>query len=167
MELLVGAFSGVALWMLDRFRDLHQGRRRVRVLVHPAFFMGEVGASVLTTPPEVLNYSVPVTGYGDPNAINLYYFIKVTNKSKRDIWITHVWFDADPPVDIVLPQRPLPARLTPDETWEGWVHAARLAHASNVEHLGRVLVANRKRSVKSRPNKNIPTTGYVAGAGSA
>jgi hypothetical protein len=95
-----------------------------------------------------------------------YYFVKVTNLSQtRDIEITHVWFEADPPVHLVIPERPLPARLRPAETWEGWVDTAALAHASNVEEAARVRLSN-GRTVKSRPNENVPPIGYVAGPGS-
>jgi hypothetical protein len=141
----MGVLIGPLLWIADRFRDFQQTRRRVRVLVHRAFFQGG----------------------SDP-----FYFVKVTNVSPtREAEITHVWFESNPRVDMLMPERPLPARLRPYETWEGWVPAARLAHASNVERLGRVLVTGRSRrkggkAVKSRPNKDVPPVGFVAGAGS-
>ena len=90
-----------------------------------------------------------------------FYFVKVTNVSQmRGIEITHVWFEAHPRVDVLLTERPLPARLRFDETWEGWAPRTRLAGASNVEWLGRVLVTggSRRKSgriVKSRPNKDV------------
>ena len=130
---------GPLLWIVDGLRSFQQNRRRVSVLVHLGFFAGQA-------PP-------------------YFYFVKVTNLSRgRDIEITHVWFAADPPVHLLLPERPLPARLRPDETWEGWANAAALAHASNVERGGRVRLAN-GRTVKSRPNKDVPPVGYVAGQG--
>jgi len=114
-------------------------RRRVSVLVHHGFFMGQPSRS--------------------------FYFVKVTNLSRhRDIVITHVWFATNPPVYLLLAERPLPARLRPDETWEGWADAATLADASNVERSGRVRLAN-GRTVKSLPNKDVPPVGYVAGRG--
>lgn len=94
-----------------------------------------------------------------------FYFVKVTNLSQsRDIEITHVWFATEPPVHLLLPERPLPARLRPDETWEGWVDAAAVAHASKIERAGRVRLASGK-TVKSRPNKGVPPIGYIAGQG--
>ena len=130
---------GLLLWILDHLRTSQQSRRKVRVLVHQAKFVGG---------------SVP------------YYFVKVTNLSPtREIEITHVWFDTDPPVHFLSPERPPSARLRPDETWEDWVEASALAGASNVERLARVRLANGK-VVKSRPNKNVPPIGYVAGGGS-
>ena len=130
---------GPTLWAIDGLRSLQQNRRRVRVLVHLGFFVGQA-------PP-------------------YFYFVKITNLSQgRDIEITHVWFATSPPVHLLLPERPLPARLRPDETWEGWADAAALAHASNVERSGRVRLANGK-TVKAKPNKDVPPVGYVAGKG--
>jgi hypothetical protein len=99
----------------------------------------------------------------DPESV-LHYFVKVINRSRRDIEITHVWFDADPPIQITLPDRPLPTRLRPSETWEGWVEVAALAHVPDVERSGRVRLASGK-LVKSRRNENLPPKGYVAGGG--
>jgi len=131
---------GPLLWIFDRLQGLQQTRRRVRVLVHRGVFLE------------------------DPESV-LYYFVKVTNLSQaRDIEITHVWFDAEPPVHLLMPARPLPTRLRPDETWEGWVKAAELAYVSDVARSGRVLLAGGK-SVRSRRNKNVPAKGYIAGRG--
>jgi hypothetical protein len=113
-------------------------RRRVSVLVHRAFFIGR-----------------------EPRP---FYFIKITNLSRRDIEITHVWFATNPPVYVLLAERPLPTRLQPDETWEAWVDAEKLEGISNVERSGRARLAN-GRTVKSRPNKHVPPVGYVAGQG--
>jgi hypothetical protein len=130
---------GPLLWIVDSLRSFQQNRRRVRVLVHLGFFMGQA-------PP-------------------YFYFVKVTNLSQsRDIEITHVWFATDPPVHLLLPERPLPARLRPDETWEGWVDAAAVGQASDIERVGRVRLASGK-TVKSRRNKDVPPIGYIAGQG--
>jgi hypothetical protein len=130
---------GTLLGLADLVRRFQQSRRRVLVLVHRAY---RLGGSVS------------------------FYFLKVTNLSPtREIELTHVWFEADPRLDVLLPERPLPARLRPDETWEGWVPAAELAHTSNVERLGRVRLANGK-VVKSRLNKGVPPVGFIAGSGS-
>jgi hypothetical protein len=138
---------GPLLWILDRLQSFQQTRRRVRVLVHQAVFFS----------------ADPSTGSVKGSAPH--YFVKVTNLSpSREIEITHVWFDAKPPVHLLIPERPLPARLRPDATWEGWVNASALAHASNIEQLGRVRLASGK-VVKSRRNKDVPPVGYVAGPG--
>jgi hypothetical protein len=155
---------GPFLWIIDSLRGFQQSRRRVRVLVHHGFFTGGIGASSLATPPDLLA-SPPVTGIAGEAGVSGYYFVKVTNLSQgRDIEITHVWFAANPSVHLLMPERPLPARLRPDETWEGWVNAAALAHASEVERSGRVRLANGK-TVRSRRNKDVPPIGYIAGQG--
>ena len=138
MEL--SAYVGIGTKFVDWFRGWQQTRRKVRVLVHLAYFAGG----------------------SEP-----YYFLKVTNLSpSREVEITHVWFDTDPRVDILLPERPLPKRLRSDETWEVWASAADLVRASNVEQLGRVLVTGLKKAVKSRRNTDVPPRGFVAGADS-
>ena len=155
---------GPLLWIIDSLRGFQQSRRRVRVLVHHGFFTGGVGASSSTTPPDPLA-SPPVTGTAGKVRVSGYYFVKVTNLSQsRDIEITHVWFATNPLVHLLMPERPLPARLRPDETWEGWVDAAALTHTSEVERSGRVRLAN-GRTVRSRRNKDIPPVGYIAGEG--
>ena len=55
------------------------------------------------------------------------YFINVVNLSeRRDIEITHVWFDTSPQIPVFQKERPLPKRLKPDEVWETWIEASRL-----------------------------------------
>jgi hypothetical protein len=125
----------------DLTRSWQQNRRRVRVLVHTADFMGNPG---------------------NPQP---YYFVKVTNLSnQREVEITHVWFATHPRVDMLNPARPLPARLRLDETWEGWIAADTLPVSPRTERLARVLLSNGK-IVKSRLNRTVPPVGYVAGAG--
>lgn len=99
----------------------------------------------------------------DPESVP-HYFVKVINRSRRDIAITDVWFDANRPVPIMLPERPLPTRLRPHETWEGWIEAAALAQVPDVERSGRVRLAIGK-LIRSRRNKNLPPSGPVAGGG--
>jgi hypothetical protein len=83
----------------------------------------------------------------------------------REIEITHAWFDTRPPVHIMNPARPLPARLRLDEEYETWVPVAAVPEVPNVERLGRVRLSNGK-VVKSRRNKTVPSVGAVAGPGS-
>jgi len=135
------------LWAIDKAADREQKRRRVSVLVHQAAFVA----------PD------PSTGkvrWSEPH-----YFVKVTNLSDaRDIEITHVWFDGKPEVHLMNPER-LPARLRPDETWEDWVPATQVAHLSDMERAARVRLSSTK-VVRSRPNKDVPPVGFVAGPGS-
>jgi hypothetical protein len=127
------------LWFADQARGWQQRRRHVRVLVHRAIW--------LPASPE-------------------HYFMKVVNLSpSRDVEITHTWFDTQPPVHIVNPDRPLPARLRLDEEFETWVPVAAIPNVPNVEGLGRVRLSNGK-VVKSRRNRTVPPVGTVAGPGS-
>ena len=94
------------------------------------------------------------------------YFVKVVNLLQdRDIEVTHVWFDTDPPVYIFNDARPLPTRLHPNVTFETWVPVAALPDVPNMEQLGRVLLSSGQ-IVKSQLNKDVPPVGYVAGPGS-
>jgi hypothetical protein len=127
------------LWCADLARGWRQRQRRVRVLVHRGIF--------LPSSPE-------------------HYFMKVTNLSaSREIELTHIWFETNPPVHILNPDRPLPARLRLDETFETWVSIPALPNVPNVERLGRVRLSNGK-VIKSRLNRKVPPVGNVAGAGS-
>jgi len=127
------------LWFADQARGWQQRRRRVRVLAHRAIW--------LPASPE-------------------HYFMKVVNLSpNREVEITHTWFDTQPPVHIVNPDRPLPARLRLDEEFETWVPVAAVPNVPNVERLGRVRLSNGK-VVKSRLNRTVPPVGTVAGPGS-
>ena len=126
------------LWFADQARGWRQRRRHVRVLLHRGIFLPE--------PPE-------------------YYFMKVVNLSpSREIEITHIWFDSNPPVHIDN-HAPLPARLRLDETFETWVPVAAVPEVSNVERLGRVLLSSGK-VVKARRNTTVLPVGNVAGPGS-
>jgi hypothetical protein len=139
---------GLVVWALDKAVGQHQRRRQVAVLVHEALFLSRDPAtgSVIGSEP--------------------HYFVKVTNLSEtRDIEITHVWVEGKPQVPLMNPARPLPARLRQDETWEGWVPVAQVVHVSSVERAFRVRLSNTK-VVRSRPNKDVPPVGYVAGPGS-
>jgi hypothetical protein len=129
------ADGGLPPQVTDRLRAFQQARRRLRALVYRGYLQ---------------DGSVP------------FYFVKVTNlSSARDVVITNVWFEAAPPVHLLLPERPLPKRLLSDETWEAWIPATELAHASDVERLGRVLITAKRHNwvVKSRPSTDVPPAG--------
>lgn len=130
---------GPGLWLADHLRGWQQRRRNVRVLVHRAVF--------LPSSPE-------------------HFFVKVTNLSPaREIEVTHVWFQTEPPVHVFNHDRPLPARLRLDETYETWCPVVSVPEIANVERLGRVRLSNGK-VVKARLHKGVPPAGYVAGRGS-
>lgn len=133
------------LWTLDQLRGLSQRRRRLKVLVHTAVMVGADGQP--TSPP--------------------CYFIKATNLSgEREVEITHIWFDSDPPLHVLNEHRPLPARLKLDETFETWVPVASVPGAGpgTAERLVRVKLSSGS-VVKGRPNKTVPPVGHVAGGG--
>jgi hypothetical protein len=128
--------ESIGLWLLDRVRVVHQQRRRVRVRVHSAYFVGG---------------DVP------------YLFVNVVNLSHdREVEVTHVWFDVEPRVDVLSDERPLPVRLRLDESWEAWVEAAKLAHVSHPETRARVRLSSNK-VIKSRLNRDVPPVGFVPG----
>lgn len=93
------------------------------------------------------------------------YFVKATNVSRnRDMELTHVWFACVPEVQALAPERPLPKRLKPDESWETWVDAGRLPPDLGTRALK--LARARLSSgivVKSRAAKDLPGEGYVSG----
>jgi hypothetical protein len=167
---------GTITWALDWARNWQQQRRRVRVLVHQGVFL----------PPTIrLTPGPPVTGSAepyvapidtsDPSAASavpealfsgpLYYFVKVTNLGVREVVITHVWVDGNPPVAVLVPQRPLPARLRPDEQWEVPIPAEAVQHIPEPEWQVRVRLSSGQ-TVKSRLNRDVPPVGFMAGPGS-
>jgi hypothetical protein len=154
--------GSVVFGAADRLRKYQQARRRVSVLVHEGVFGPGYGATALTM--SLDNTSVPVTGTGGTPEDSRYYFVKVTNRRDRPIEITHAWFTSAPrDLLMTFPPRPLPIRLAPDATWEGWVNAASLPGTpEEVARSGRVRIAGKKRLVKSRPNGDVPEVGRVA-----
>jgi hypothetical protein len=93
----------------------------------------------------------------------LCYFINATNLSDREIEITHIWFDCDPDIHVMQPDRPLPKRLKPDETWETWIEAYRVPDAC-----GEPFTLARARLstgviVTSEKNENVPSQGFIPG----
>lgn len=54
-------------------------------------------------------------------------FINATNLARDvDIELTHVWIDTNPQVHARNPDRPLPKRLRPHESWETWIPCHKL-----------------------------------------
>lgn len=128
----------LVVWLVDLNRGWQQRTRRVRVLVHCAVFLD------------------------DPRS---YFFVKATNLSRsREVEITHIWFDTEPPAHVLNRDRPLPVRLRLDETFETWIPVAAVPHVKNIERLGRVRLSSGK-TVKSRLNKSVPPIGNVGGPG--
>jgi hypothetical protein len=117
---------------------LNADRKKLKVLMHRAYF---------------------------EDSIKPCFFIKVTNLFKEhDIEITHVWMETNPRVHIVIPERPLPVRLKPFETWETWTEEVSIPEQSrNYPYdLGRVRISTGQ-TFQSNENKDVPDRGYVAG----
>lgn len=115
-----------------------RGRRKLRVLVHRGTF--EAGG------PE-------------------HYFVNVTNLSAdREVEVTHVWFQTDPVINVMQPDRPLPKRLKPDETWETWVCVDEfpIKDEERTFKLARVRMSTNA-IVKSKKNRGVPSKGFVPG----
>jgi hypothetical protein len=94
-----------------------------------------------------------------------HYFVNVTNLSEdREVEITHVWFETEPIVNVMRPDRPLPKRLKPDEPWETWISVDELPIKKDkqVYKLGRVRMSTGA-IVKSQENRQVPSIGFVPG----
>jgi hypothetical protein len=130
----VVAWLALSVAVLDACWQIFTRLRRARVWVHQAYFVG--------------------------NPEEAYYFVTVSNLSiSRDIRITHVWFAADPPVQ-VLARRP--ARLPPTEEWTTYISASSVNHIPEVERSARVRLTGGK-VVRSKPSSGLPDVGYLPG----
>ncbi len=92
-------------------------------------------------------------------------FVNVTNRSsKTDIEVTHVGFQTKPATPVLNPDRPLPKRLRPDESWETWLPVTRLplSELARVPWLGRVRLST-GRTIRTRENRSVPEAGFVPG----
>ena len=121
-------------WIVAAWR----ARRQVRFTIHPASFVGS---------------DVPM------------YFLNITNNSlERSIEITHVFFDTEPEVHLMRPERPLPKRLEPEESWETWIEEERIPLSARRApfRLGRARLSNGT-IVRSVEDRGVPTMGMVPG----
>ncbi len=121
-------------WLWETFGN----RRKLRLTVHQAYFIG-------STEP--------------------YFFVNLANLSQsREIEVTHVWFDYSPQIPVIQPDRPLPKRLKPDESFETWIEAGAIPGRlwSEAFTLARARLSNGQ-ILKSRKNDNVPEAGVVPG----
>jgi hypothetical protein len=138
---------GPTLNTLTWARRLHQSRRRVKLTVHRAALIGPMasigGGPVIVAPTDS-------------------YFITVTNASRdRDIEVTHVWLQTEPPVHVHDPD--LPKRLKYSARWETSVPVKNVpADPARVPWLARCQLSPDDKVVKSRPRRNVPPSGAVA-----
>lgn len=94
------------------------------------------------------------------------FFLNATNLSKdREIELTHVWLASSPPIPALQPERPLPRRLKPDETWETWIYAdaVPIALHDSVVDLARARLSTGKQ-LRAKPNIDVPPIGVVPGS---
>ena len=90
--------------------SLYERRQRIKVGAHTAVKVGDA----------------------NPKA-----FINVVNRSPTDVEVVRVWFEEDrATIEVANPERPLPHRLRPEESWETWCDLS-LFTVPNVERLGR------------------------------
>jgi HNH endonuclease len=86
------------------------------------------------------------------------YFVNILNRSSRNITVTHVWFETDPPVHVLT--RP-PGTVAAQSQWETWIEAAALpATSTGPECLARVQLAD-DTLLSSVPRRSVPSAGYV------
>jgi hypothetical protein len=93
------------------------------------------------------------------------FFLNLSNLSRnREIEITHVYLDCGEQIQALHPDRLLPKRLKPDESWETWVEVERVPSSLRgaAYTLGRARLSSGK-ILKSVENRNVPSAGTVAG----
>ena len=132
------ARAGASVLQAGRDINLNVGPQRqppaLKVLAHSAYFIGN-----------------PVE----------YFFIKLVNITPEvDVEVTHVWYKNGCRVDIL--SRPLPVRLRPNETWETYVATSIIPHdVEALQHFHALISTGEV--FASEHNKDVPSTGYVAG----
>jgi hypothetical protein len=165
----------IAFKILDAILPAFFNRRRLRVRVHRAVFFGTPSRTSLdaalvhparagTTTMDVLEWEWE-RGISRGSKPEEYFFVNLTNRSStRDLEVTHMWFQTDRQIQILQPERPLPVRLKPDQSWETWLPVAALPQTFLPDAL--TLARARLSSgavVTSKPNENVPDYGPVPG----
>lgn len=91
-----------------------------------------------------------------------YYFVKIINTSPwRDLEVSHIWVDTDPIFHVLNDDRPLPARIRPDETFETYIPELDLPkHHENIETLVKVQLSVGK-IFSSHQNIKVPGQGQI------
>lgn len=90
-------------------------------------------------------------------------YVKIVNRSNRDVEVTHIWLATDPVAYPVPRGSELPVRIRPDETDEVWFNIDALPPGGKLERLARVRLSSGK-TIRSRLNKTVPPFGAVARA---
>jgi hypothetical protein len=138
---LVGPTWKIVEWA----RDAQQRRRKVNLTVHRADLQG------------------PIFARGD-QIVDIQtdsYFINITNASHdRDIVVTHIWIESEPPVHIH--DADLPLRLQHSALWSTSVAVEEVpADPEAVPWLARCRLSPDGKVIKSRPSRNVPPFGTV------
>ena len=136
---------GPSLTVLKWARGLEQSRRKVRLTVHRADLQNPVYAMV----------GDAIIGGGTTDS----YFINITNASHdRDIVVTHIWIESDPPIHI----EDIPPRLQHSTPWSTSVPVEDVpADPERVPWLARCRLSPDGKIIKSRPSPNLPPFGIV------
>jgi hypothetical protein len=136
-------FIGPGMTLLKWAREWEQKRRKVALTVHVAHEVTGEDAQ-----------GRPILGREN-------YYVGIVNRSQeRDIVVTHVWFDTEPPLHVNDPD--LPKRLAYDARWETPVPSTAVAAPRDqVPFLARCQLSPDDKIVKSRPRKNVPPYGRV------
>lgn len=94
------------------------------------------------------------------------FFVNVTNlSSTRDVEITHVWFEGVASVEVRTPERPLPRRLQPDESWQTWLPTPSARAAAGEDAYGSFRVRlSTGMIVRSKRNTELPSLRNVTEA---
>jgi hypothetical protein len=94
------------------------------------------------------------------------FYLNVTNLSSvKEIEITHLFFiNENKQIPIIQPDRPLPKRLKPDETWETWIRVSQIPSkiVDKPYRKARVRLSTGK-VIKSRFNRGVPHFGEIPG----
>lgn len=93
------------------------------------------------------------------------YFFNLTNLSRhREVEVTHVWLDSAPPVSGSRPDRMLPKRLLPDETWETWIYLSDVPQEARLRPSEIAFARLSSGTVlKAKWNDAVPPVGEVPG----
>ncbi len=138
---------GPAWKVVEWARSANQNRRKVRLTVHRADLQDPVYAMV----------GGRFIGGGTTDS----FFINITNATRdRDIVITHIWIESDPPFHVH--DDALPLRLQHSAPWSTSVPVEDVpADPERVPWLARCRLSPDEKIIKSRPSRNVPPFGTV------
>jgi len=95
-----------------------------------------------------------------------FFFINAWNQSRRrDLEITHVWFDCGRPIPVTQPPAELPRKLKRGQSCETWINVNEIPSdfRDHVYTLARVRLTTGA-IIKSAGNEDVPGSGNVPGS---